>query len=239
MDEIRLLAALILVVSGLDFWGLLPLTWPGWSALCLGLASHWLLLGRLAGRETGWMLAAGGVYSLLRLCWKPLSAREKQRLTGQARAMLAGRRALGGGLAALCSQPFWCWVGWRSGAFSNQSWKLLLADGLLAVSAAVLPALVGSLRAILRSKRLGALKRVAALWLFWVPVVNLPVFWALYRLTGAKQPQSVRPALSAGFGPWRRLSRFEIFQLLGPHSQSVGPVWRPGVVRPSAGLGDH
>lgn len=63
MDEIRLLAALILVVSGLDFWGLLPLTWPGWSALCLGLASHWLLLGRLAGRETGWMLAAGGVYS--------------------------------------------------------------------------------------------------------------------------------------------------------------------------------
>ncbi len=184
MDEIRLLAALILVVSGLDFWGLLPLTWPGWSALCLGLASHWLLLGRLAGRETGWMLAAGGVYSLLRLCWKPLSAREKQRLTGQARAMLAGRRALGGGLAALCSQPFWCWVGWRSGAFSNQSQKLLLADGLLAVSAAVLPALVGSLGAIVRSKRLGALKRIAALWLFWVPAVNLPVFWALYRLTG-------------------------------------------------------
>ena len=136
MDEIRLLAALILVVSGLDFWGLLPLTWPGWSALCLGLASHWLLLGRLAGRETGWMLAAGGVYSLLRLCWKPLSSREKQRLTGQARAMLAGRRALGGGLAALCSQPFWCWVGWRSGAFSNQSQKLLLADGLLEIGRA-------------------------------------------------------------------------------------------------------
>ena len=143
MEELRLLAAVILILSGLDFCGLLSAAWPGWGALCLGLSGHWLLLGRLAGPETGWMLAAGAVYYLVRLCWKPLDAQERQRLPGQARAMLAGRRALGGGLAALLSQPFWYWAGWRAGLLQNQSGKLLLADGLLALSAAALPALLG------------------------------------------------------------------------------------------------
>lgn len=184
MEELRLLAAVILILSGLDFCGLLSAAWPGWGALCLGLSGHWLLLGRLAGPETGWMLAAGAVYYLVRLCWKPLDAQERQRLPGQARAMLAGRRALGGGLAALLSQPFWYWAGWRAGLLQNQSWKLLLADGLLALSAAALPALWGAGRALLRSRRLGVWKRAAALWLLWIPLVNLPIFWYMYRKTG-------------------------------------------------------
>ena len=46
MGEIQLLAAGILIVAGLDFCGLLRLTWPGWGALCLGMGSHCLLLGR-------------------------------------------------------------------------------------------------------------------------------------------------------------------------------------------------
>ncbi len=184
MGEIQLLAAGILIVAGLDFCGLLRLTWPGWGALCLGMGSHCLLLGRLAGEKAGWMSAAGAACVLFRLCVRPFSAEEKLRLTGRARAMLASRRALASGLAALISQPVWVWAAWRAGLLQGQGWKRLLADGLLSLSLSTLPALWGAGRAILRSKGLGVWKRALSLWLLWIPLVNLPVFWVLCRKTG-------------------------------------------------------
>lgn len=180
MSALELTAALLLALIGLDLAGALDLSRPVWAGLSLGLSSHCLLLGRIYGAGGGWLLAVGVGYCLLRLCLAP----KCPSLPGRTRAMLASRRALGGGIGALAIQPLWAWAAWQNRLFQGRDWKLLLADGLLALSCCAAPALFGSVRAILRSKRLGTLKRVVALWLFWIPVVNLPVFWGLYRLVG-------------------------------------------------------
>lgn len=188
MGGLEWTAALVLAAAGL---GLAGAAEPGplWAALGLGLGSHCLLLGRLAGAETGWLLAAGA-FCCLGLCL----ASGRNSLEGRAKALLASRRALGCGLGALLSQPLWAWAAWRAGLLSGQSWQWLLADCLLALALSALPALWGALRAILRSKGLGVLKRLLALWLLWIPLVHLPVFWLLYRKTGEEYERELARA---------------------------------------------
>lgn len=190
MSGLELAAALLLALAGLDLAKALDLARPVWAALSLGLSSHCLLLGRVYGAGAGWLLAAGAGYCVLRFC---LTAKV-QALPGRARALLASRRALGGGLGALLSQPLWAWAAWRAGLLSGQSWQWLLADCLLALALSAAPALWGALWAVLRSKGLGVLKRLLALWLLWLPLVNLPVFWLLYRKTGEEYERELAQA---------------------------------------------